>query len=189
VRAELSSPEASAGASAAQLIVQELVKSNISLVVTLPDSKVTELTDLITSHPLIKTVRVGNETEGIGICCGAYFGAVNSCLFMANAGFMVTCYHLATLSMFHRIPLFMLISNRGTLGDNAHFQEYQGILTKPMLDTMGVASWVVDEPEKAPIVSKAFKHSRLYKRPAAVLLEGNAFDMVADFRYLKPGAV
>ena len=176
-------------APAAGRIVDELVKAGVKLVVTLPDSKMNALYDAITNEPRIKIVRVAKEDEGVGICCGAFFGGVNSCLFMANAGLMVSCYPLATLSMFHRIPFFMLIGNRGTLGDNAHFQEYQGLLTRKMLDTMGVSTWTVSEPEEAPIVSKAFKYSRLYKRAAAVLLEGNAFDDGSGFRYLKDGAI
>ncbi len=177
------------GASTPELVHAELVKAGVRLVVTIPDSKTNTLYRLITGDPRIKTVRVAKEDEGVGICCGAYFGGVHSCLFMANAGLMVSCYPLATLSMFHRIPFFMLIGNRGTLGDNAHFQEYQGLLTHKMLEAMGVSTWTVAEASQAGVVSKAFKYSRLYKRAAAVLLEGDAFDESGGFRFLKPGTI
>jgi sulfopyruvate decarboxylase subunit alpha len=184
-----STPPAPGPASTAALIHAELIKAGVRLVVTIPDSKSSTLYNLIAGDPRIKTVRVAKEDEGVGICCGAYFGGVHSCLFMANAGFMTTCYPLATLSMFHRIPLFMLIANRGTLGDNAHFQEYQGLLTQKMLDAMGVSTWTVAEAAQAPIVAQAFKYSRLYKRATAVLLEGDALDADGGFRFLKPGAI
>jgi sulfopyruvate decarboxylase subunit alpha len=182
-------PTAPEAASTTERIHAELVKVGVRLVVTIPDSKTGALYRLIASDSRIKTVRVAKEDEGIGICCGAYFGGVHSCLFMANAGLMVTCYPLATLSMFHRIPLFMLIGHRGTLGDNAHFQEYQGLLTRKLLDAMGVSTWTVSEAAQAPIVSEAFKYSRLHKRAVAVLLEGDAFDDSGAFRFLKPGTI
>ena len=172
--------------SAAQLIKNELVKAGVKLVVTVPDSRIKELYSLIVAEPQWKTVLVTKEDEGIGICCGAYFGGARSALVMANAGFLTVGYPLVTLSMFHRIPLFMLISNRGTIGDTAHFQEYQGIVTKPVLDAMGVANWTVDTPDKIHNVGRAIAHARLYKRPVAVLLEDEVVDK-SEHGYLKSG--
>jgi len=182
-------PVAPHAASTAELIHAELIEAGVRLVVTIPDSKTNSLYNLIVGDPRIKVMRVAKEDEGVGICCGAFFGGVHSCLFMANAGLMVSCYPLATLSMFHRIPFFMLIGHRGTLGDNAHFQEYQGLLTKKMLDAMGVSAWTVSEPSQASVVSKAFKYSRIHKRAVAVLVEGEAFDESGGFRFLKPGTI
>jgi sulfopyruvate decarboxylase subunit alpha len=134
------------------------------------------LSEAIAAEPSMKVIQVAKEDEAIGICCGAFMGGVNACLLMANAGFMTTCYPLATLSMYHRIPMFMLINDRGTLGDVARYQEYQGLLTSKMLQAMDVPNWTVDKPEETPAISNAFRYSRAYKRPVAVLLRAGVWD-------------
>lgn len=156
----------------AELIVDELHRAEVQLVALVPDQKISSLVTQLHADPYIKAIPVAREDEGVGICCGAYYGGVRSILLMPNAGFMLTPYAVTTLSMYHRIPLLMLISNRGTLGDNARYQEYQGLLTEPMLDAMGVTSYAVDSLDSIEYIGQGLAHSQLYKRPVALLLEG-----------------
>ncbi|MBI4494422.1 MAG: sulfopyruvate decarboxylase [Chloroflexi bacterium] len=158
------------GPEAARLITEELTRCGVKLVVTLPDSWMGKLYDELDREPGFTRVRVFAEPEGIGICAGAYFGGMGSCLVMANAGFLLCTYHLPTLLLMHRIPLLMLISYRGRIGDTAFFQEYQGLLTEPLLNLMEIQFTVVDGLEDIPKIGEAYRHSRLSRRPAAVLL-------------------
>jgi sulfopyruvate decarboxylase subunit alpha len=158
------------GAEAARLIAQELVRCGIRLVVSLPDRWMENLFAELDREPDFTRVRVFSEPEGVGICAGAYFGGLGSCLVMANAGFLLCTYHLPTLVMMHRIPLFMIVSLRGKIGDDYFFQEYQGLLTEPLMDLMQIQYTVIERLEDIPKIGDAYRHSRIFRRPTAVLL-------------------
>ena len=149
-----------------------LKAGGVDFAVYLPDGTLPPVERLVRADPEIQTVQCAREDEGIAICCGAFYGGVPSAMLMANSGFMLTPYTVATLAMFHRIPLLMLISHRGTLGERAQFQEYQGLLTEPILRAMGITAYTIDRRERLPMITEALRYTRIFKRPIALLLEG-----------------
>ncbi len=159
-----------------ELVVNQLKESGIKVIVWLPDSRMTELWDLISQDGFFRKIQVAKEDEGIGICAGAYAGGLNAALLMANAGLLTCGYPLATLSLMHRIPVFMLVNYRGTLGDHVFFQEYQGITTVSVLESLGVNYHVISTPQQVGVIKESFAYSKYYKRPVAVLLRGEFLD-------------
>jgi sulfopyruvate decarboxylase subunit alpha len=158
-------------------LVQELKACGIRLIVRMPDSAITELWERVSDEGVFRTVQVSCEDEGIGICAGAYAGGLRAALVMANSGLMVSIYPLACLAMLYRLPVFMLIAHRGTPGDKAYFQEYQGLTTVPLLDAVGVTNHpTISRPEDIDIVRPTFEYAWYYKRPTAVLLSGSFLD-------------
>jgi sulfopyruvate decarboxylase subunit alpha len=153
-------------------LLSAMVEAGIRLVAVVPDHQYDRLIPALYADRRIKAVPVAREDEGIAICCGAFYGGVPSAMLMANSGFMLTPYTVATLAMFHRIPLLMLISHRGGLGERAQFQEYQGLLTEPLLRAMGITTHVIDQFDKLSLVGEGLRYTRIFKRPVALLLEG-----------------
>jgi sulfopyruvate decarboxylase subunit alpha len=161
----------------AALLVEELKACGISLIVRMPDSAITELWERVGDDAAFRTVQVSCEDEGIGICAGAYAGGLRAALLMANSGLMVSIYPLACLAMLYRLPVFMLIAHRGTPGDKAYFQEYQGLTTEPLLDAVGVTNHpTLRRVEDVALVRATFEYAWYYKRPTAVLLNGAFLD-------------
>ncbi|MBI4321899.1 MAG: hypothetical protein HY675_25675 [Chloroflexi bacterium] len=156
-------------------IVEELAKSGVKLLVTLPETFTMRLFEVIEGDDRFVNVPITKEDQGIGICAGAYCGGLKSALIIANAGFMLTGYVVPTLSLFYRLPVFMLVIHRGVPGDLAFYQEYQGLHTVPMMDAMGVQHVTIDSPDQIGEVSSAFRYSQLYRRPTAALLHPRLF--------------
>lgn len=151
-------------------IKQELLQCGIQLVATLPDGWMGALLREVEDEPRFQKVPVASEMEAIGIACGAYFGGTRACVLMANAGLMLCTYSLPTLALMHRIPVFMLVSMRGAVGDPALYQEYQGLLTEPLLDAMGISYVHIDGPADFPKIREVHAHSRVFRRPTVALL-------------------
>ena len=69
--------------------------------------------------PEVTLVRVAKEEEAIGISAGAHLAGVNSALLMQNHGFLAAINPIVSLALLYKIPLLMLISYRGHMGELA----------------------------------------------------------------------
>ena len=72
--------------------------------------------------PEVTLVRLAKEEEGIGISTGAHLAGVKSALLMQNHGFLASINGIVSLAQLYRIPLLMLISYRGTFGEEHPWQ-------------------------------------------------------------------
>ena len=112
---------------------QQLKKCGISLAASLPDDWVAPLIQRIAADNSIRHVSVAREAEAIAICTGAFFGGVRAAALMGATGLLTCTGELATLNLRHAIPVFLIVSQRGTIDDHRIYQEVQGRRTKPLL--------------------------------------------------------
>jgi hypothetical protein len=73
----------------------------------------------------IKHIPVGREAETIAICAGAFFGGMRSVAVMGNTGLLTCTGEMATLCLRHMIPVFCIVSARGSIDDHKVYQEVQ----------------------------------------------------------------
>ena len=73
------------------------------------------------------------EDEGIGLCAGAFIGGKRSAIVMQNTAIGVTINTLVTLTQFYRLPLPMLISYRGELGEPVACQVEMAVHTLSLI--------------------------------------------------------
>ncbi len=79
------------------LIIEQLVKSGIKLVASLPDDWVSDLIHTIDSDRRFTHVPVNREESAIGLCSGAYFGGIPSLALMGASGLMTCVYALTKI--------------------------------------------------------------------------------------------
>ena len=90
---------------------------------------------------------------------------------MQNHGFMQSINAIVSLSMLYRIPLLMLISDRGHLGEKDPWQTEGGRYTRPLLDTLNVIRDDLSRPEDvAAKVDKAIRLAHAALSPVALLM-------------------
>ncbi len=151
-----------------------LKEAGIDFVASVPCVNLGELIDMIESDDEIIHIPVTREEEGIGICAGAYFGGKNPALVMQNSGLGNSINALASLNLLYGIPLLMIISHRGDLGEQISAQVPMGQLTPKLLDDLGVPWYTPTQSEIAGTISGAWTLARTSGRPVAILL-GAAF--------------
>jgi sulfopyruvate decarboxylase subunit alpha len=154
----------------AQRIHGELVRAGVRLAATLPDDWVAPLIRKLAADPAIRHVPVAREAEAVAICSGAFFGGVRSVAVMGNTGLLTCTGELATLNLRHQIPVFCIVSQRGSIDDQRVYQEVQGRRTLALLQAYDFPYHVVDAPEELGCIPDAYETCRLQKRPFILFL-------------------
>jgi sulfopyruvate decarboxylase subunit alpha len=148
----------------------QLKRSGIKLAASLPDDWVAPLIERIAADNDMRHVPVAREAEAIAICSGAFFGGVRAVALMGATGLLTCTGELATLNLRHQIPVFLIVSQRGSIDDHRIYQEVQGRRTIPLLQAYDFPYHVVERPQDIDCISDAFETCRMQKRPFVLFL-------------------
>lgn len=156
-------------AQAAEEILGGLKEAGINLVVSLPDINLAELLRLVEQDQAITHVPLCREEEGIGICTGAYLVGKKCAAIMQNGGFFNSNNAIVSTLLQYQIPLLLFIYYAGDIGDRTF--STSGSMTRPVLDALGIRSYVLREPHQVKeVVKRAQILTEDSKRPVALLL-------------------
>ena len=154
-----------------RLIYDALKSVDIRLISTLPETWLVHLTQMADDDPDMILVRLNKEEEGVGISAGAHFAGQRSAMLMQNHGFLASINGIVSLAQLYRIPLLMLISYRGEMGERDPWQTEGGLVTEPLLQTLGIPYRKLSDPTT---VMKEISHAIILAesslRPVALLL-------------------
>jgi sulfopyruvate decarboxylase subunit alpha len=148
----------------------QLVKAGVRLAASLPDDWVNTLILRISAGNTIHHIPVGREAETIAICAGAFFGGVRAVAIFGNTGLLTCTGEMATLCLRHQIPVFCIVSARGSIDDHKVYQEVQGRRTIPLLQAYDYPFKVIDKEEEIASIPDAYEWHRLQKRPFVLFL-------------------
>lgn len=155
---------------AAALVVNGLKEAEISFLTVLPESWLFEVHRRVNADPFFTVVPVANESDGVGICAGAWLGGKKSAILMENSGLRVACESLARLQ---GIPVLLLMSYRGDWGDAPWWAASMGATTEPLLTALRIPYRVVRrEEEIVPALARAVRSLNAYRSHAALLFGG-----------------
>jgi sulfopyruvate decarboxylase subunit alpha len=127
-----------------RLIYNGLKECDIRLVSALPETWLVHLIRLTDDDPEMILVRLAKEEEGVGISAGAHFAGVKSVMLMQNHGFLASINGIVSFAHLYKIPLLMLISYRGSLGERDPWQTQGGNVTEPLLRALGIPYFLLD---------------------------------------------
>ena len=90
---------------------------------------------------------------------------------MQNHGFLASVNGIVSGAQLFRIPLLMLISHRGHMGEGDPWQTEGGLLTEHVLDALRIPYDHLDDPETAKHkIAHAQTLAEASNRPTALLL-------------------
>jgi sulfopyruvate decarboxylase subunit alpha len=153
-------------------VVYDAIKGvGVSLVSALPETWLVHLIRMADEDPDMKLVRLAKEEEGIGVSAGAHFAGARSALLMQNHGFLQAINGIVGVSLLYKIPLLMLITDRGGFGEKDPWQTEGGKYTRPVLDALRIAHDDLSRPEEVePKMAKAMTLAQSSLAPVALLL-------------------
>ncbi|MEA3282753.1 MAG: sulfopyruvate decarboxylase subunit alpha [Euryarchaeota archaeon] len=151
-----------------------LKKAGIDFVTSVPCVNLRGLLDLLESDPDIMHTPVTREEEGVGMCAGAYLGDANPAIVMQNSGLGNSINALASLSLLYKMPLLMVLSHRGDLGEQISAQVPMGQLTPKLLDNLGIPWYSPAPSEVGMVIPGAWTLAKTAGLPVAILL-GTSF--------------
>src|SRR6266545_4687740 len=96
-----------------RVIYDALKACDIRLVSALPETWLVHLIRMADDDPEMILVRLAKEEEGVGISMGAHLAGLQTAMLMQNHGFFAAINGIISGAMLYKIPLLMLISDRG----------------------------------------------------------------------------
>src|SRR6266852_4815387 len=130
-----------------KVIYDVLKECDIRMLSALPETWLVHLIRLADEDPELILVRLAKEEEAVGISAGAYFAGVKSAMLMQNHGFLASINGIVSFAHLYKLPLLMLISYRGSLGERDPWQTQGGNVTEPILRALGIPYFFLDGTE------------------------------------------
>ncbi|UCH41231.1 MAG: sulfopyruvate decarboxylase subunit alpha [Gammaproteobacteria bacterium] len=154
-----------------QQIVADLVKNDVSFVTTVPCKQLAGVIDEIEASEDIFHIPSNKEDEGMGLCAGAYMGGKRAAIIMQNTAIGVTINSLATLIQYYHIPLPMLISYRGEVGERIACQVEMAVHTKALLAQLNIPTYHFHHRDDVVELDAILNHCFMSKKPVAILTD------------------
>jgi sulfopyruvate decarboxylase subunit alpha len=151
-------------------IAEQLATCGVKLVASLPDNWLMELIETVDRDARFVHVRVNREESAVGLCAGAYMGALGSAALMGASGFMTVIYAITKINYTYEIPLFLLLTLRGGVGDHHKHHISNSLYLRPVLEALDLPYRIIDRAEDIPQISRCYRHTRTFNRPMAVVM-------------------
>ena len=155
-----------------EAIFDGLKDAGIDFVVSVPCVNLSKLLDMLDEDEEITHIPVTREEEGIGICAGAYLGGKKTAILMQNSGLGNSINALKSLMELYKFPLLMIMSHRGTEGENICGQVPMGRSTPRILESMDFKFFKPGNPEAGyEDIIESWDLSQEEGKPVSILLE------------------
>jgi sulfopyruvate decarboxylase subunit alpha len=154
-------------------IVTDLVANDVSFVTTVPCKQLAGVIDELENCPDIFHIPSNKEDEGMGLCAGAFMGGKRPAIVMQNTAIGVTLNTLATLIQYYRMPLPMLISYRGELGEPVACQVEMAVHTKALLAQFNIPAFHFHAEDDVDELDSILKYTFMCNKPVAILTDAS----------------
>lgn len=154
-----------------KVVYAALKAAGVTLMSALPETWLVHLVGMADDDPDVTLVRLAKEEEGVGVAAGAHLAGARSALLMQNHGFLQSINGIVSVAQLYKIPLLMLISDRGHLGERDPWQTEGGRATRHVLDALRVVHHDLRRPEDVErVVGQAMTLAQSSLSPVALLL-------------------
>lgn len=154
-------------------IVDALLRNKVEFVTTVPCKQLAGVIDLVAADKRFLHVPSNKEDEGMGLCAGSFMGGKRACIIMQNTALGVTINAIVTLIQYYNIPLPMLISYRGEVGERVACQAEMAVHTKALLTQLHIPTYHFHKTEDVAELDGILAHAFMAKKPVAVLMDAS----------------
>ena len=152
-------------------VVKVLKANDVRLVTYIPDNVLSPLIQAVHDDPYFTTLCPAREEEAVGIVAGAYMAGLRGITLMQTSGFATIPNALASMVVPYQIPLLMIISERGTLGDHQLGQAMVCRTMRPVLESLGIEHFAIERLEDVEFVADGMiRQAYATQAPAAMIL-------------------
>jgi len=128
-------------------VYEALKGTGVRVMSALPETWLVHLVGMADEDPEMTLVRLAKEEEGVGVSMGTHLAGVPSAMLMQNHGFLASVNGIVSGAQLYRIPLLMVISYRGELGEPDPWQTEGGRVTEAVLEALNIAYECLDDPD------------------------------------------
>lgn len=150
---------------------QALKDNQVRMAAYVPDNVLRPLIEGIHADPWFTAFPCAREEEAIGIATGATMAGTRTAVLMQTSGFATLPNVLASLPVAFQVPVVMVVSERGTMGE---FNPGQAIVCRtlrPILDSMGIEHHTMSRLDEAAFVAdRTIRQAYATRWPACLIL-------------------
>ena len=157
-------------AAVAHDIVDICADAGISLVASLPDDWIAQTIAAFEQDNRFTHVPANREESAIGLCSGAFLSGTGALALMGASGLMTVIYAITKINYTYEIPVFIMITQRGTLDDGAKFHVSNGLYLEAVMDAISLPYTVIESRDRLPMIAEVYRHSRKISRPTVAVL-------------------
>jgi sulfopyruvate decarboxylase alpha subunit len=153
-------------------MLQRTLKANaVRLVTYVPDRVLAPLISGIHADPFFTALATAREEEAVGIIAGAWMGGTLGAVLMQTSGFGTLANVLASLAVPYQIPLIMVISERGTLGEFNWGQALVCRTMRPVLQALAMEHHTITRLDELDFIAdRSIKQAVMTQAPVALIL-------------------
>jgi sulfopyruvate decarboxylase alpha subunit len=134
------------------IVLDVLKRHEVRLVTYVPDNVLRPLIEGAHADPFFTTFSTTREEEAVGIVSGAWMGGVRGIVLMQTSGFATLPNVLASLPVPYQIPVLMMVSERGTLGEFNIGQSLVARTMRPVLDALAIENHTMTRLDEAEFI-------------------------------------
>ena len=153
-------------------IVRDVLKRNqVKLITYVPDNVLRPLIDGVHADPFFTTFSCAREEEAVGIVAGAWMGGLRGIVLMQTSGFATLPNVIASLAVPFQIPVLMMVSERGTLGEFNIGQSLVARTMRPVLEALAVEHHTMTRLDEVEfIVDRSITQAVATRAPCVFIL-------------------
>lgn len=153
-------------------IVLEVLKANeIRLIPYVPDNVLKPLIAAIHADPFFTAFTTAREEEAVGIVAGGAMAGMRGMVLMQTSGFATLANVLASLPCAFQIPVLLMISERGTLGEFNLGQAAVWRTMRPTLEALAMPHQVITRLDECGFIAdRVIRQALMTQQPAALVL-------------------
>ena len=153
-----------------ETIVRVLKANEVRLITYVPDKVLAPLIKRLHEDSYFTVICPAREEEAVGIVSGAYMAGLRGILLMQTSGFATLPNVLASLTVPCQIPMLMIVSERGTLGD---FQLGQVIVCstmRPILRSLNIEHYAIERQDDVEFITDRMIKQAFATQAAATMI-------------------
>ncbi len=153
-------------------IVRDVFKQNqVKLVTYVPDNVLRPLIDGVRADKDFISFSCAREEEAVGVVSGAWMAGMRGVVLMQTSGFATLANAIASLAVPFQIPVVMMISERGTLGEFNWGQALTCRTMRPILDSLALEHHTIERLDQVEFITdRTIKQAVMTQAPAALIL-------------------
>jgi sulfopyruvate decarboxylase alpha subunit len=132
----------------AEFIGNTLADAGFDFAATLPATQLHTLQSWLAESQRFKTVSVTNEAEGVAICAGAWLAGKIPVIVLETSGILLSTYALMRCHATFGIPILLLSTYRGGLGDQEWYAVHTGAVLPQLLESLRIPCKIVDDVDR-----------------------------------------
>jgi len=153
------------------IVLNVFKRHHVRLVTYVPDNVLRPLIEGAHADPFFTAFATTREEEAVGIVAGAWMGGTRGIVLMQTSGFATLANVIASLPVPYQIPVLMMVSERGTLGEFNIGQAMVARTMRPVLDALAMEHHTIARLEEVEfVIDRSIRQAVATQAPVTFIL-------------------